>query len=176
MSIHTHFSYRTLSRFHNSAFLKKPFSADDLLLQCGVLLNIPEYVQNYYRAPVLTIPVSGQTKIEVAAQTVSYIEVNRKELTIQYMDGRLERFHCLSGAFKALLRQIGESTACPLRQIHRAIVVNPDQIRKVEICGNTGSVWLFNDDNPKPLGIRYRHNLAEYVTDADEEEMRHAAL
>lgn len=165
MSIHSHFSYRMLSRFQNSAFLKKPFSAEELILQSGTLLNIPEYVQRYYQAPTFTISVSKQTQIELSAKSISYIEVNNKTLDIQYIDGRLEHFRCLSGTFKALIKQIEGYPACNLRQIHRAIVVNVDQIRRVEIQKNAGLVWLFNDDKPKLLGISYRENLAEFLAD-----------
>ena len=165
MSVHSHFSYRMLSRFQNSAFLKKPFSAEELILQSGVLLNIPPYVQRYYQAPIFTLCVSKQTQIELSTKLISYIEVNNKMLDIQYIDGRLEHFRCMSGTFKALIKQIESYPACNLRQIHRAIVVNIDQIRRVEIQKNAGLVWLFNDNKPKLLGISYRENIAEFLAD-----------
>lgn len=165
VSVHSHFSYRMLSRFRNSAFLKKPFSAEELILQSGTLLNIPKYVQRYYQAPLFTVCVSKQTQLELSTKAISYIEVNNKTLDIQYIDGRLERFRCISGTFKALIKQIENYPTCNLRQIHRSIVVNMDQIRFVEIQRNAGSVWLFNDDKPKPLGISYRENIAEFLAD-----------
>lgn len=161
VSVHSHFSYMLLSRFQNSAFLRKPFSSEALIEQCGTLLNIPKYVQRHYQAPMFTIYVSKETQLELSPETISYIEANSKALDIQYIDGHLEHFRCCSGAFKKLIEQIENSRTCRLRQIHRSIVVNIDQIRYVEIQRNTGDVWLFNDDNPKPLGIRYRHNISE---------------
>ena len=163
MSVHSHFSYRMLSHFHNSAFIKKPFSAEELVLQSGILLNIPKYIQSYYQTPTFTLCVSKQTQIELSAHSISYIEVNHKTLDIQYIDGRLEHFRCLSGAFKSFIKQIENHPVCNLRQIHRAIIVNIDQIRHVETQRNAGLVWLFNDNKPKPLGISYRGNIAEFL-------------
>ena len=168
MSIHTHFSYRMLSHFQNSAFIKKPLSIEELVLQSGALLNIPEYVQFYYRAPVFTMCVSKQTQIELSAKLISYIEVNNKVVDIQYIDGRLEHFRCMSGTFKALAKQIEQHPTGSLRQIHRAIIVNVDQILQIELHQNSGLVWLFNDTKPKPLGISYRKNIAEYLGDMKE--------
>lgn len=165
VSVHNHFSYMLLSRFQNSAFLRKPFSSEALIEQCGTLLNIPKYVQRHYQAPIFTIYVSKETQLELSPKTISYIEANNKILDIQYIDGRLEHFRCYSGAFKKLIQQIENSSACRLRQIHRSIIVNIDQIRYVEIQRNTGDVWLFNDDTPKPLGISYRHNISELFED-----------
>jgi len=163
VSMHSHFSYRVLNRHRNCSFLKKPFQTDDFILQCGVLLGIDKYFQLFYQDSIITIPVSKQTQIEIHPQNISFIDINNGQLSIQYTDGKLEHFICSSGTFKSLVEQIKKDPGNVLRQIHRSIIVNVDQIKCVETQKKVGFVLLFNDPTPKPLGIRFRRNISDLI-------------
>ena len=162
VSMHSHFSYRIIAQYRNCSFLKKPFEKTDFVLQCGVLLNVGDCLLQYHQSSMITIPITKQIQIEINPQNISYIEINRGELSIQYIDGRLEKVLCSSGAFKALLRTI-ENDKCVLKQIHRSVIVNINQIKDIEIQKNTGLVWLFSDSIPKPLGNRYREKISSII-------------
>ncbi len=163
VSMHSHFSYRVFSRHRNCSFLKKPLNTNDFILQCGMLLGIDKYFQLFYQNSVITVPVSKQTQIEIHPQNVSFVDVNNGQLSIQYTNGKREHFACSSGTFKSLLEQIKNDPHGVLRQIHRSVIVNIDQIKSIEIQKKVGSVWLFNDPTPKPLGIRFRDNVSDFL-------------
>lgn len=162
VSMHSHFSYRIISQYRNCAFLKKPFEQSEFILQCGVLLGVGSFLSQYHQSSIITLPITKQVQIELNPQKISYIEINRGELSIQYIDGRLEKLQCSSGAFKILSRAL-ESEKSVLKQIHRCFIVNIDQIKAVEIQKNTGLVWLFSDTTPKPLGNRYREKISNLI-------------
>ena len=157
------FSYRVINRYRNCSFLKKPFNTNDFILQCGMLLGINKCFHRFCQKSIITIPVSKQTQIEIYPQNISYIDVNNGQLSIQYTNGKFEQFYCSSGAFKSLVEQIKRDSDNVLRQIHRSIIVNVDQVKRVEIQKKIGFVWLFNDPTPKPLGIRFRDNMSDLL-------------
>jgi len=68
-------------------------------------------------------------------------------------------FHCAD----RLVEQIKKDPGNVLRQIHRSIIVNVDQIKCVETQKKVGFVLLFNDPTPKPLGIRFRRNISDLI-------------
>ncbi len=162
-SMHTHHSHRLLSTLQHISFLAKPFTAEQLCLQIGVALGLPEYLENYYRPAPLRLPISHHSAVEVEPDEIAFIEFSGGRLILQYINGEqltVSRKFC---SFGEVLRQIDELQLTFLRQIYRSIIVNVDQIRTVEVEKNTAFVWLFHDDTPKPLAYHYRKNIAEYL-------------
>lgn len=162
-SMHTHHSHRLLSALQHVSFLAKPFTAEQLFLQIGVALGLPEYLENYYRPAPLRLPLSAHSAVEVEPDEIAFIELSGGRLILQYINGEqltVSRKFC---PFGEVLRQIDELQLTFLRQIYRSVIVNVDQIRTVEMRKNTALVWLFHDDTPKPLAYHYRKNIAEYL-------------
>lgn len=163
VSMYSHYSMRLLSAVNNSAFLSKPVHPNDLLYTVGAALGIATYVDRNRRYEPFVIPLSQGGFLEVDPKGISYIEVNRNQLTVQYIDGQTVRTKCAHGCFKALLDRIDEQSIAHLRQIYRSIIVNIDQIKTLEFNGNVGTVYLFGDPEPKPIGSLYKHNLKELL-------------
>lgn len=165
ISMHTHYSSRLLSHIKNSSFLSKPTSEEKLIEQFSLMLNIPEYITKFYSFQPLIITIANETKLEISPNKLSFIEAYGKEITFQYIDGKTIHLLCKYGTFKNILNQIKEKDINCLRQIHRSVIINIKQIRKLHLENHIGDVYLFADDIPKPLGIKYRCNVAEFITE-----------
>ena len=162
-SMHTHHSHRSLSNLRHIAFLSKPFTQDQLLMQIGVALESPEYLKYYYQPPYLQLPVSNRAIVEIDPTEISFIQFADNQLTFQYINGEQLFISRRIYSFQEILQQIEELHIDFLRQIYRSIIVNIKQIQNVQLGKNIASVFLFHDETPKPLAYRYRHNLAEYL-------------
>lgn len=163
LSMHSHYSSKLLNHIKNSSFISKPTSNSKIIEQFSLMLNLPEYITKYYSFQSLIISTDSNTKLEIYPNKLSFIEANGREITFQYMDGKTVKLLCKYGTFKNILAQINEKNIACLRQIHRSIIVNIKQIRDIYIENHIGYVYLFADNVPKPLGIRYRHNVVEFI-------------
>lgn len=162
-SEHTHYSFALLSYIKHSSFLSKPVQAEALIEQIYLMLNIPEYQRKYYSYETLMIPTASNAYLEIKPNQISYIEAIGKDLIIQYISGKTVRIPTKYGIFKNVTEQLkGRNVAC-LRQIHRSIIINIHQISDIFIEKNVGFVYLFAEEKPKPLGIRYRSNLSDFI-------------
>ena len=165
-SAHTHYSSSLLVHIKNSSFIPKPFDPSTLHDQICLMLNIPEYTKKHYSYASLIIPTRGNTYIEAKSGDISYIEEIGKEIIIQYINGETLRFSSRYGTFKKITDQIsGKKISC-LRQIHRSVIININQISDIRTQKNIGCVYLFADEKPKPIGIRYRQNLSDFIQEA----------
>ncbi len=163
VSIHSHFSGRLLTTVQNSAFLTKPVQPAELLSAVGALLGIPRYVKQLPSSPTLIIPVQPNKHIEIDPKNISYIELSHNMLTIQYIDGQALCTKCANGCLKSILEQIEMYPITHLRHVYRSLIINIDQIKKIEFNGNKGTIRLFGDTKPKPLGYKYREQLSELL-------------
>ena len=162
-SMHTHYSHWLFSTIRHCSFLPKPFTAETLIREMGVALGLPAYLKQEYVAPPLLISFSGGPALEIDPLAVSYIEVNNRQLFVQYVNGQSVEVRCHSGTFKSILDQIGANRITNLRQIYRSILINVNQIKTVETDKNTAAVRLFNESRVFPMGTRYRDNLKEFT-------------
>ena len=162
-SMHSHYSSSLLSHIKNSAFLKKPFDLSALEDQICLMLNIPEYVKRYYSPDTIAVQTSGGVAFEIKPNAVSFIEAVGKDIVIQYQSGKTVCIAGQYGVFKSILSQIQSRGVDCLRQIHRSVIINVNQISRIELSKNVGQAYLFGDDTPKPIGIRYRENIAEFI-------------
>lgn len=161
-SMHRHFSYSLLSKIRRCAFLAKPFSDNEFITQVGIALEVPAYIDRHYTSAKLLLP-QGNTYIEVDPLNISYIEGNRRKFFTQLITGDSISITSQSGTLKNILTQIETQNIHCLRQIYRSIIVNVNQIKNIYIEKNIGRVFLFNDSDPKPIGMQYRHNLHEFL-------------
>lgn len=162
-SMHTHYSHWLFSKIRNCSFLPKPFAQEDLITEIGMALGIPQYVKKHYASPPLILPFGKETHIEIDPHKVSYIEATNHSLLVQYIDGESIQASASSGVLKNILEQIYAQHITCLRQIYRSIIINVNQIKKVELEKNIASVYLFNEAKALPLGMRYRENIQEFV-------------
>lgn len=162
-SMHTHYSNWLFSKIRNCAFLPKPFTQEDFIAEIGIALGIPQYWKKHYASPVLLLPLGKEIHIEIDPHKVSYIEATNRSLLIQYIDGESIQTAVFSGVFKNILEQIQTHRVTCLRQIYRSIIINVNQIKKIELKKNIASIYLFNEAKPLPLGMRYRKNIQEFV-------------
>lgn len=165
VSMHTHYASPLLTHIKNSSFITKPTNEAKLIEQLSLMLNIPEYITTFYSFKSLIITTQNDTKLEITPNKISFIEANGRELTFQYIDGKTVQLSCKYGVFKNILQQIKENEISCLRQIHRSIIINIKQIKKIHLENHIGYVYLFADPNPKPLGIKYRCNLTKFITE-----------
>ncbi len=163
ISTYSHYSQHLLASVAHSAFLPKPFTDEELIAKTGMLLGIDRYVERAYRKAVLTVSTKGGNRLELDAQAISFIALEKGELIIQQLEGPPLRFFAPHGAFHELLDQIQDEKLTFLRQIYRSIIINIEQIRTIDLSKNHGEVWLFHDPVPKPVGNRYRHHLNEFL-------------
>ncbi|MBQ3069695.1 MAG: response regulator [Clostridia bacterium] len=163
ISTYSHYSRHLLSSVAHSAFLPKPFTADALIAKVGLLLGIDRYIQSAYRHAPLTVSTKHGVSVEIEAHRVSFIALEKGELAVQYIDGQALRFSVPHGVLQELLAQIEEGEYTELRQIYRSVIINVEQIRSIDLNKNSGEVWLFRDNVPKPVGNRYRRHLEEFL-------------
>ena len=163
ISMYSHYSRHLLSAISHCAFVSKPFSPTTLTETAGSLLGIARYIDRSYKKAILTVPTKQGSVVEIDARRVSYLELMRSELIVQYIDGERLCFHVAHGCLKALLSQLESNGMTHLRQVYRSIIINVEQIKQIELDKNVGTVWLFGDDEPKPIGIRFRETLAEFL-------------
>lgn len=167
VSIHTHYSSTLLTHIKNSSFLPKPIDTAILIEQICLMLNFPKYIKKYYSYESLIIPTASNAYLEIKPNQLSYIEAIGKDIVIQYINGKTIHLPSKYGIFKNITTQIQDRNIDCLRQIHRSIIININQISKIHIEKNIGFVYLFADKDPKPLGVRYRYNLSDYIQEAD---------
>lgn len=164
LSVYTHCSRRVLNAILHAHFLSKPISEKDLILQIGAVLGFSDYLNEYYRLPALILPTSSKASIEINPIEISYIHFINHQIMVQMTDSRQITINRKVCPFQSIVEQIKQRNLDSLlRQIYRSIIVNVDQIQTVTVCGNAASVYLFQDSEAKPLGIRYRKNLSEYL-------------
>lgn len=166
VSVHTHYSSSLLSYIKNSTFISKPFNPSFLHDQICLMLNIPGYTKKHYINESLIISTTGNTYIEAKPNDISYIEAIRNNIVIQYINGETLRLSGRYGIFKKIINQISDKNISCLRQIHRSVIININQISDIRIERNTGCVCLFADKKPKPIGIKYRQNLSDFIQEA----------
>ena len=136
-------------------------------MHIGVALEWPEYLTRHYQYPSLRLPVSYNAMAEIDPVEISFIQYDRHQLVIQYINGQELAISRRNYSFQEALKQIQELHLDFLRQIYRSIIINVDQIRSVQMQGTTAVVWLFDDQIPKPLSYQYRKNIAEYLEKAE---------
>lgn len=163
VSMYSHYSRRLLSTIQNSAFLTKPLRPQELLLTLGAFFGIAAYMHQAHTYEPFRIPIHKSGYMEIDPRDISFIEVNRNELTVQYIHGERVTVKCVHGCFKSILDQIEAGSVTHLRQVYRSIIINIDQVKEIEFKGNIGSVTLFGDREPKPVGSMYKHQLSELL-------------
>ncbi len=163
ISMYSHYSRYVLSAVEHSTFLSKPFSTDTLVAKVGMLLGMPQYLEQAYTDAKLAVPTTQGSFIEIDAHRILYMELIRSQLHIQCIDGTAMTVKSGHGQFKALLEEIHAARASHLRQVYRSVIINIHQIRQLTMEKNRGEVLLFHDDIPKPVGNRYRDQLAEFL-------------
>ncbi len=163
VSMYSHYSRRLLSTIQNSAFLTKPLRSNELLTTLGSFFGIADYMHQHQEYEPFRIPIHKSGYVEISPRDISYIEVNRNELTVQYIHGEAIMTKCVHGCFKTILDQIEAQSITHLRQIYRSIIINIDQVKEIEFKGNIGTVILFGDPMPKPVGSMYKHQLSDLL-------------
>lgn len=163
ISMHTHFSGILLSKIKNCVFLPKPIDGANLIQQIGINLGLAKYINTYYSTPPLLFPSLKGCFVEVDSKNICYISVNRRDLLVQCISGETFTIKNQTGYFKKLLMQIHDNKIDFLRQIYRSVIININQISHIETDKNVGYVYLFGDDTPQPLGIKYRENVSEFI-------------
>ncbi|MBQ9414969.1 MAG: response regulator [Clostridia bacterium] len=164
ISEYRHHSQRLLRTVFNCRFLAKPYTADDLKRELRFSLGILPKEENGREQPTLVIPLKRNESIAIHPESISSIEFKKGGvLLIRRIEGEALRLPPLVGRQTALFSQIKDKRITCLRQIYRTIVVNRDRVKKIRLQDKTGQVWLFNEQNPKPLGFRYRKNLADLM-------------
>ncbi len=161
VSMYSHYSHRLLSTVQNSAFLTKPIRSQELLSTLGAFFGIAAYMHPNYEP--FRIPIHKSGYIEINPRDISYIDVNRNELTVQYISGETVTAKCVHGCFKSILDQMEAQSISHLRQIYRSIIINIDQVKEIDLKGNIGTVTLFGDPTPKPVGSMYKHHLSDLL-------------
>ena len=160
ISQYTYHSRRLTDAIRNCRFLEKPYTVADLERSLCFLLGIYQPEATPEEKPMLIIPVKRDCAVEVDPDTICCMEFQKGEtLHIQFYQGHHETLHIKRGALTFLLQQIEDKRMTALVQIHRSVIVNVNQIKKLELNGHQGDVYLFNDPVPKPLGPQYRKNL-----------------
>lgn len=163
ISMYSHYSRHLLSSIPHCAFIAKPFSPSVLVEKAGILLGLTPYVERSYKQAILVVTTRQGSVVELDARRISYLELVRNELIVQYSDGERLRFHAAHGCLKNILLQLAEKEITYLRQVYRSVVINVEQIKRLDLQKNSGDVWLFGDETAKPVGVRYRANLAEFL-------------
>ncbi len=163
ISMYSHYSRRLLSSIQNCAFLTKPVQSDKLAYIIGACLGIPEYIKQNQNCEPFLIPISTNQFVEVNPKDISFIELIHNELTIQYINGEKTIVKCMHGCFKQIIDHIHEHSIAYLKQIYRSIIVNIDQVKKIDLQGNIGTLWLFGDPIPKPIGSKFKQELSELL-------------
>lgn len=104
----------------------------------------------------LIIPLLYGASLILNFNDITCIEIIGKELQITNMLGEVEKYHVKYNTFSKILNYIcTHEELNSFIQIHRCIIINADRIKKIEKGKNIADIWLFNLDNPKPVGKTY---------------------
>ena len=164
VSNYSHLSRHLFATVRYCQLLSKPYNEEGLERSIGSALGIYRYSLEQCADTSLMIPVKRERIIEVDARTVCYIEfLKENAVRIQYNYGECITLNCQRSARKFILDQIHQNKISHLVQIYRSIVVNIHEIKSVKQEGREGSVYLFGEDIPKPLGSKYRDNLKNFL-------------
>jgi len=163
ISMYSHYSRYVLSAIEHCSFLSKPFSPEALTAKVGRLLGMDGFIEQAYADVKLTVPATSGGFVELDPYRIRCIELIRSELIVHYTDGQVMTLKSSHGCFKALLAEMDAVGITHLRQIYRSVIINVHQIKELRLNKNSGEVWLFHDEEPKPVGNRYRDRLKEFM-------------
>ena len=160
VSSHRHLRGRVLQRVCSYDFLVKPYDPKELVSSVGEALGIKEYLkQKFEQSQTLQIKV-GSVTCRYNVNEIACIQMLKGVLTIS---GRVEEVRAERGAFDDILEQLEVKKIDRLRRIHRAVLVNIDQIKKTEDVGRESQLWLFNCSQPLPVSRGFRDNIKEVL-------------
>ncbi|MBQ7917088.1 MAG: response regulator transcription factor [Firmicutes bacterium] len=163
VSNHRHLRGRVLQRVCSYDFLVKPYDPQELISSVGEALGIKEYLhQKFEQSQTLQMKV-GNVTCRYNVNEIACIQMLKGVLTIMRISGRIEEIRAERGTFDDILEQLEEKKIDRLRRIHRAILVNIDQIKKTEEVGRELELWLFNCSQPLPVSRGFRDNIKEVL-------------
>ncbi|MFR8088431.1 MAG: LytR/AlgR family response regulator transcription factor [Lachnospirales bacterium] len=167
ISNHRHLRNRVLQRVCSYDFLVKPYEPGELIETVGEALGIREYLRKKYeQAETLQFRL-GHTICRYNVNEIACIQLLKGVLTIMRISGRVEEIRAEKGVFDEVLKQLSEQKIDRLRRIHRTILVNIDQIQRVEGEGRELTVYLFNCSQPLPVSRGFRENIREILMDEE---------
>ena len=163
ISNHRHLRGRVLQRICSYDFLVKPYSEAELVSSVGEALGIPEYLKRKYdQAQSIQFKI-GNVVCRYNVNEIACIQLLKGVLTIMRISGKVEEVRAERGIFDEILQQLEVYGIDRLRRIHRTILVNIDQIQRVENEGREATIWLFNCSQPLPVSRGFRDNIKEVL-------------
>ena len=167
ISNHRHLRNRVLQRVCSYDFLVKPYEEAELVEAVGEALGIREFLRKKYeQAETLQFRL-GHAICRYNVNEIACIQLLKGILTIMRISGRIEEIRAEKGVFEEILKQLQEKKIDRLRRIHRTILVNIDQIQRVEGEGRELTVYLFNCSQPLPVSRGFRDNIREVLMEEE---------
>lgn len=144
----TAFEYRAFNEFHCYYYFIRPFDLADLAgrIQALARYEIVEIVEDKH-----LVLSHGGTVRKIRAQSISYIEINRRALHI-VTDGGTYILNRVS-----ISGMLGRLPPDMFVQCHRSFLVNRNLVKSVDIANSRLS--LDSTDRILPIGGRFRQNL-----------------
>ncbi len=164
VSSYAHLARHLFETIQYCRLLTKPYNEQALETMVGSALGFFDIIKKATNDVSLLIPVKRERTVEVDGKNICYIEfLKDNTVRIQFNHGECLTFHCQRSTRKYILDQIAQNNMSHLAQIYRSMVVNINEIKSVELNGHGGTVYLFGDTMGKPLGIRYRDNVKNFL-------------
>ena len=167
VSNHRHLRSRVFQRVCSYDFLVKPYDPQELVHSAGEALGIREYLRQKYEQSEIIQFKMGHVSFRYNINEIACIQLLKGILTIMRISGKVEEIRAEKGIFDEIMQQLQDRKIDRLRRIHRTILVNIDQIQKVEGEGRELSVSLFNCSQPLPVSRGFKENIREVLMDEE---------
>lgn len=165
ISNHRHLRSRVLQRVCSYDFLVKPYDPQELVHTVGEALGFREYLRKKFEQSEIIQFKMGHVTFRYNINEIACIQLLKGVLTIMRISGKVEEVRAEKGIFDEIMQQLQERQIDRLRRIHRTILVNIDQIQKVEGEGRELIVRLFNCSQPLPVSRGFKENIREVLMD-----------
>ena len=131
----------------------------------GEALGFREYLRKKFEQSEIIQFKMGHVTFRYNINEIACIQLLKGVLTIMRISGKVEEVRAEKGIFDEIMQQLQERQIDRLRRIHRTILVNIDQIQKVEGEGRELIVRLFNCSQPLPVSRGFKENIREVLMD-----------
>lgn len=159
---YSHYGSGYLREIHYYDFYVKPYDKEQLLNSIKSSLSLLTK-NSFNQVNELIISLLYGASLILNFNDITCIEIIGKELHITNMLGKVEKYHVKYNTFSKILNYIcTHEELNSFIQIHRCIIINADRIKKIEKGKNIADIWLFNLDNPKPVGKTYFSKISVF--------------
>lgn len=160
LTSHSYFGGGGLRKIHYYEFFQKPSNPIKVLNTLKSALSSEAKIKPSENQPLIF--ETGKLTVELDISTISCREVYGSELVVTDFCGKSDSYHIKSSTFSKICKELNKRNDHSLKQTHRCVIINVNRIKHIEWRKNAATVWLFNVDEPKPVGKTYLHNISVY--------------